>query len=637
MSSEDKFLQQEDSSLDRFRQRLERKGEFDLNLRSTRLPEMGYKVNTNWDNFDDTPPILEPKSSKWLINFFWGATIFFLATLAISFYVLFYSSNIVSANNINIDIKAPTQIRSGEELNLELTILNRNKVTLQDAVLSFSYPTGSMDSISSNQELLLRREKIGDVAPGEKKTVSSRALIFGAENDKPKVLIKLEYNIPDSNAVFSKELEYEVLIESSTLAISLDVPSDINLGKTFGSRLVIVSNAKSTLRQVGVRVEYPAGFSFQSASPEPRLGDDFWYLGDLAPGDKREIILTGSLSGLNEDLKTFKVMTGWDKSAGQGDIATVYSNLAKIISLKKDFVGLAIDLGGRSSVSPGGQIDGKIDWNNNLSDKVLNGRLELSFVGLSLDKRSVRASQGFYNSLTNSIVWDKQTLPKLGLLNPRDSGQVNFSFNVLGLNDLPAGEIEPLSLKATFVGTRQGDNNQETEIVSENSRSLRISSLARLNARALYNVGPFRNTGPLPPRVGEETTYTITLELANSTNELKSARLTADIPSYLRWLGNFSSLDERLIYSQTDSKVIWDIGTVAVTAIDGTLSRQLSFQVALTPSLSQVGLSPLLLRNISFSAVDALTGIPIKLQASDLNTNLSGDPSFVYTQSQVVE
>lgn len=636
MSSEDKSLQ-EDSSLDRFRQRLERKGDVGLNLRSTRLPQMGYNVNSNWDNYDDTPPVAEPKSSKWLINFFWGATIFFLATLAVSFYVLFYSSNIVSANNIDVDIKAPTQIRSGEELNLELTLLNRNKVTLQDAVLSFTYPTGSMDSVSSNQELLLRREKLGDIAPGEKKLVSSRALIFGAENDKPKVLIKLEYNIPDSNAVFSKELEHEVLIESSTLAVSLDIPADINLGKTFNSRLLVVSNAKTTLSQVAVRVEYPAGFSFQSANPEPRLGNSFWYLGDMAPGDKREITLTGSLSGLNEDLKTFKVTTGWDKSAGQGEIATVYSNLAKTISLKKDFVGLAIDLSGKTSVTPGGQVDGVIKWSNNLSDKVLNSRLELSFAGLPLDKRSVRAPQGFYNSLTNSIVWDKQSLPSLGLLNPRDGGQVDFSFKVLGLNSLPSGEIEPLNLKAVFVGTRQGDDNQETEIVSENSRSLKISTLARLNSRAVYSVGPFRNTGPLPPRVGEETTYTVTLGLANSTNELKSARLTADIPSYLRWLGNYSPLDERLIYSQTDSKVVWDIGTVAITPVDGTLSREISFQIALTPSLSQVGTSPALLKNISFSAVDALTGTPIKLQTSDLDIKLSGDPSFVYTQGEVVE
>lgn len=628
---------EEDSSLDLFRQRLERKVEPNLNLRSTRLPGRDYQVNSNWDNYDDTPPAPPVKSNKWLINFFWATAIFFLATIALSVYVLFYSSNIVSANNIDIAIKAPTQIRSGEELNLEITLLNRNKVTLQDAVLSFTYPSGSMDSLSTNQELLLRREKLGDIAPGESKLLSSRALIFGAENDRPKVLLKLEYNIPDSNAVFSKEAEYEVFIESSTVNVSLDIPADINLGKTFNSRLVVISNAKSPLRQVAVKLEYPTGFSFQSANPEPQLSNNIWYLGDLAPGDKREIILTGSLSGLSEDLKTFKVLAGWDKSAGQGEIATVYANLAKTISLKKDFVGLSIDLQGRTSSSPGGQIEGTINWSNNLRDKVLNGRLELAFSGLALDKRSVRASQGFYNSLTNSIVWDKQSLGSLGLLNPGDGGQTSFSFNILPLSSLSAGGVEPLGLKAVFSGTRQGDDNQETEIVSENSRTIKISSLARLSARSLYSVGPFRNSGPLPPKVGEETTYTLTLGLANSTNELKSARLTADIPSYLRWLGNFSPLDERLIYSKTDSKVVWDVGTVAVTPVDGVLSREVSFQVALTPSLSQLGTAPALLQNIVFTAVDSVTGDTIKLQSSNLDIKLTGDPNYTYGQAEVIE
>jgi len=137
--------------------------------------------------------------------------------------------------------------------------------------------------------------------------------------------------------------------------------------------------------------------------------------------------------------------------------------------------------------------------------------------------------------------------------------------------------------------------------------------------------------------VGEETTYTITLGLANSTNALKSARLTADIPSYLRWLGNFSPLDERLIYSQTDSKVVWDIGAIAVTPIDGALSREVSFQIALTPSLSQVGTSPVLLKNINFSATDAVTGTPIKLQVNSLDIKISTDPGFVYTQGEVIE
>ncbi len=630
-----------DDSLERFRRRLERNVKVPLNLRPTRLPRATFNVKRNWgDNDSSIADLVTPENKprgNWVGKFFWGALIFFLATLAVAFYVLFYSTNIVSANNIDLEIKGPTQLRSGEELNLETIVRNRNKVTLRDVSLTITYPPGTVDSLETGKELPLWREPITDLNPGQSVSIGSRAVIYGAQNSNQKINLKIEYHIPDSNAVFTKEAEYQVLIGSGTLDLTFDLPAEINSGKNFTSNLKITSNAKSVLRQVSLKIEYPSGFNFQSADPTPITGNQVWYFGDLAPGVSRNFKITGNLTGQSEEVKSFKITVGLDKSGGTGDISTEYGSLFKTVNLKKDFVGVGIDLSGKSSLPPGGRLEGSISWKNNLSDKVTDGSLELFLSGGAIDKKTVGSTNGFYNSLTNSIVWDKSLIPSLGLINPGEDGMANFNFAVLPLSRLPSGAIPPIDLHLVFKGTRVTSEEQSEDIISETEGHLKIGTLIKFDTGATYFVGPFKNTGPLPPKVGEETTYTITWSVINPTNQVKQGRVSSKLPNYVKWLSSISPLDEKVIYDKTNSEVIWDLGTIEPGADSVLSSREVSFQISIIPSLSQLDSVVDLVKDINFVGVDALTGDVINVSSPLLNTRLATDPSYTYGQEKVVE
>lgn len=631
---------EEEDSLGRFRQKLERNTNVPLNLRPTRVPRASFDVRRTWDGETVSLSDLKPKEkggSNWLNKFFWGAAIFFIATLAVAFYVLFYSTNIVSANNIDLEVKGPTQLRSGEELNLETNIRNRNKVTLRDVSLTITYPAGTVDSLETNKELPLWREQLSDLNPGQSVAVGSRAIIYGAQNSKQKVVLKMEYHIPDSNAVFSKEMEYDIIIGSGTIDISFSLPSEINSGKTFTSNLKIISNAKSVLRQVVVKVDYPSGFNFDSADLNPASSNNIWYLGDLAPGVSREINLTGSLVGQSEEVKSFKVTAGLDKSGGSGEISTEYGGLFQTVNLKRDFVSVSLNLKNKTSLTPGSLFNGSVEWANNLPDKVIDGSLELFLSGNAIDKRSVDGNSGFYNSLTNSIVWDKSLIPSLAQLNPGENGQSSFEFSILPLSRMIGGSNSSVGMRLVFKGTRVTSDEQSEEVVSETEKSLKIGTLAKFSAGAIYSVGPFRNTGPLPPKVGEETTYTTTWTVSNSTNQLKQVRVRAKLPLYVKWLSAISPLDEKVIYDKTNNEVVWDLGAVEPGVGDVLPNREASFQISITPSLSQLGGTVDLVKDISFEGVDSLTGQKIMLTASDLNTKLLADPSFTNEQGLVTE
>lgn len=632
---------EDEESLDRFKRRLERNVEVPLNLRPTRVPRATFNVRRNWDDSGADLSALrsEEKVSggRWLTRFFFGTLIFFLATLAVAFWVLFYSTNIVSANNIDLEVKGPTQLRSGEELNLETTVRNRNKVTLRDVSLTITYPAGTVDSLETIKDLPLWRQPITDLDPGQSAIVGSRAVLYGAQNSTQKIVLKIEYHIPDSNAVFTKELEYQVLIGSGTIDLTYELPAETNSGKTFSSDLRLSSNSKSVLRQVALKIEYPAGFNFQSADPSPTAGDQIWYLGDLAPGVVRDIKIIGSLSGQSEELKSFKVTVGLDKTGGTGDISSEYGNLFKTVNLKKDFISVGLNLSGKTSLTPGENLDGSINWANNLPDKVIDGSLELFLSGGALDKRSVDSNNGFYNSLTNSILWDKTTIPDLGSMNPGDKGFSSFGFNVLPASQFSGGNIPPIGLRLVFKGTRVSADQLNEDVVSVTEKSLKIGTLVQFASVGTYFVGPFKNTGPLPPKVGEETTYTVTWSVTNPTNSVKQARIVGNLPNYVKWLSSVAPLDEKLSYDKTSNKVVWDLGTIEPGSTSGLPSRQASFQVSIIPSLSQLGETVDLVKGISFEGVDSVTNARTTLTVPVVDTRLLSDPSFSYGQEKVVE
>ncbi len=633
------------SSLDKFKRLLERRGGSQSDPKSTLLPPKDFKVNRGWGD-DEIPlvnyrPIVAKKTNTFLWRLFWVSFIFFSATLAVAVYVLFFSANIISGNNIDILIKGPAQIRSGDELNLQATIVNKNKVTLNSVNLVLSYPPGTMDPLLPNQELPIWREKLDTLNPGQIVDIASRAVIFGGQNTTREVKIVLEYRIPDSNALFTKEKIYSVMIGSSSLDLALKMPAEVNINKEFTGTLKVVSNAQSLLRNCTIHFDWPTGFKFKTADPSPVIDNNVWFLGDLVPGMEKEINFTGSLSGQSGDVKSFKAIAGLASGGGTDQITLEYGNLFQTINLKKDFVAADIFLADESGqdpiIFPGGNLSGNIGWQNNLNDRIINGSMELKLAGALINKRTIQVASGFYNSVNNSITWDERILPSLKTIPPDEGGNTGFSFKLLSLTGDSNNQDREIKLNLTFRGTRMIGESQTEEVVTQAEKTLKVSTLARLVTNSVYQLGPFKNTGPLPPVVGQETTYTVNWIVTNTLNDLAETTVKTVLPPAVKWLGLVSPLDEKVVYNQTSGEVAWNLGTVVADTGGGSPARQISFQISLLPSLSQVGKPTNLTGQATLSGKDVFTGALILRSASLVSTLLSTDPSFVNGQEIITE
>ncbi|MFA6325248.1 MAG: hypothetical protein WCX46_03415, partial [Candidatus Paceibacterota bacterium] len=276
---------------------------------------------------------------------------------------------------------------------------------------------------------------------------------------------------------------------------------------------------------------------------------------------------------------------------------------------------------------------------NNLDTKINNLVISAKLSGNALDRKTISANQGFYNSSADTITWDKNTKFGFAEVNPGDAGSVSFSVSPVSLFSDSSGMLaQPvINIEVSIKGSNAFEGNTVKEINNSESKIIRIISDAGLIAKVLYSSGPFTNTGPIPPKVGVHTIYTINWALSNTSNNISKAKINATLPSWVSFVGTISPSGENLTYNPATKQITWDIGGIPTgTGITGA-DRQVSFQLDLNPSSSQVGNSPILINNAILTGHDDFANVDITVNKNSLNTQLFNDPAFPNSGSRVVE
>jgi hypothetical protein len=184
-------------------------------------------------------------------------------------------------------------------------------------------------------------------------------------------------------------------------------------------------------------------------------------------------------------------------------------------------------------------------------------------------------------------------------------------------------------LSISVSGQRTSESNVPQSLSESVSRSVKVASSVALSAEALYTTGPFINTGPFPPKSQATTTYTIVWTVSNSSSAVSGASVSATLPENVAWMGAVNPSSENVQYDSGSRTVTWSAGTLAAyLGQNGQSPRQVAFQVALQPSITDVG-NPLTLVNpATLSATDNFTGITVYGAWGALTTRISTDPGF---------
>ncbi len=570
-----------------------------------------------------------------------GAFMFFILAVAVAAYIFLAGSNVVSPNNIDIQMSGPVASPAGEELSLDIDIHNKNPSELQLADLVITYPEGSRRANDKISPLITDRISIGTIGAGKNVRKTIKSILFGEENVKKEIKVTLEYRVPGSSSIFVKDKIYPIFIGNSPVTLTVDTLKEITADQQAQFKITLVSNSTSIIKGLLLKVDYPFGFQYASGIPAPASGNDTWSLGDLEPGGKREITLIGKIVGGNNEERVFNFSTGTQDPNNSTSIKTVFVTSSASVSVKKPFLAADISLNGDGSnvvaVDAGDDVKGEVTWQNNLDVPVNDVVIQAHITGSMLDKTTVVGDRGFYRSIDSTIIWDKTTLPDLAEVTPGGLGRIQFSLASLPPNTpnnssfrRPALTID-LSIKAK----RLNENRVPEDIASTISRQLKIQSGLVMKTRIVRNVGPFQNTGPLPPIADKESTYTVIVNVSNSFNTVKNVVFTTTLPTYVKWLGVVNPANSNALYSADKHQVTWTLGDIAPGTGYDASAKEFAFQVSLLPSISQVGSAPTVVNAQRIAGQDAYTNTTIQDTEQLLDTQISTDPTFVYGQDKV--
>lgn len=568
---------------------------------------------------------------------FFGVLVFFFATLAVAAVTLYEGTSQVSEELIAMEILAQPFVDGGEELELQIRVQNFNKQSLQLPDLVLSYPK---DSGADAERVFLRRS-LENIDPQGRTIEEFDAVLFGQEGDIREIEATLEYRIEGSSSIFIKQQTHQVIIRSTPTQISINAPDTVVRNQNVAFTVDVSSNSNTQVNDTLLKINYPRGFEYVSSSLLPNAGDNIWYFDNIG-NERRSIEIIGRLAALEGQGQSFNFEYGKQNQFNPNEFETVFNALTHTIEVQKSFIESAIVVNSNnddtSSIRGGDDLRVRLTYKNTLDIALENVVLTANLSGDLYDQSQVNLQNGFYNSSNQTIVFDQTTNDRLVLLEPGEEGEFRFT---LGGQDLVSASgvlSNPFAEIMVDVQATSNNGQQEQAFAIARHRVLANSDIAVIPKTQYYN-GPFKNDGPMPPKVNTPTTYTLVFQVTNSSNAVSEGELETTLPPYVEWLNIVSPSIERtrVSYDNTTRKLVWQLGDLRSGLGVGTSQpRQLSVQVRAVPSINQLDKDIALTGDIVLSGLDEFTDTELSFKTNALFNRLD-DRSAIGADGRVVQ
>ena len=477
------------------------------------------------------------------IVFLLGAVIFFLIAVTVAMYAFFSGSFFVSAENIVIEIEGPEVLSAGEEGNFNITVRNRNDVSLYNTKLVIRYPEAARDKGDTSVRMPTERVDLGDFrARGVSRRDVSFSL-FGKEGEEYSLIVDFEYNIEGSGAQFEKREEFIITIDETPMTLELSGPRETYLNSREEYRVRLASMSDQVLNNIRVRVDYP--INFRLLGSEMDMTRDSWNVESLAPGEEKEFVFYGLFSEYSHDERGRTVSV----SAGPSEDSLVRV-AESVIVVNVDEQPFDIEINLDENISFGDRVEGELVWKNRGGIDMREASIDLSFIGEVMGEyrgsNATRSAGGLY--------WGDKNVRFLS----ENEIVIPFSFDVLFPREVDSHGLE---LRAVF----EGETFEGEPITAEKTERVSVATFFEMEAesdlRRLYN----SNQQSLHPITSDkEGDLTMTLRVLTGPSSVENAVLNGVLPSNVKIDRiNASSIEMKNVEFDNDKgEFSWKLGYV---------------------------------------------------------------------------
>jgi hypothetical protein len=592
-------------------------------------------------------------------NFFWNLfkRLFILVLLAAGLYFIYV--NYLTKNNdissLALTLSAPEKVIAAEEFSYRVEYYNPTKYVFSGINLEMQYPdnfvfaSASINPTSGNYGFVLP-----DLGPEEKASLTITGQIINSPDSVNLAIAHLSYLPGTFSSHYKKEASVSTLVDSLGFSVNLENSGAIFLGSDNELKLAFSENLDSP--SAGNLSDFDIVFIFSDgsgatvdlASSSEALvssGNAISSTGEVlalnaTSSDEKKLAISKQssfvwhLSGLNQELVKKELIFNY-RVANKVDNFEVKINLRRHLA-EKDYnfwektikpelvssdLNLMLFLNGskdNQALDFGTTLNYSLNYSNRGDKSYKDVVIMAALNGDSLDWNSLKITGGEKNK--GAVTWTKSDLPQLAEIKSGEEGEINFSIKLKEFSPDYLGKNSQVISYAQYSVNNQavkGDNNKSNTITSGLNSDLALKEELRYFDSDNLPVG----SGPLPPKVGEKTSFRVYWTVTNNLHELRDTKVVLPLPAYVSFADKVTTKLGRLYYDEASRQIIWEIGLLPVS----TYQTEASFDLSISPTDSDHDKILILSPGSVVSALDTETQGTISRKIGPKTTKLEDD------------
>lgn len=548
----------------------------------------------------------------------------------------FFGNRELNGDGVSVDIKSDDQIISGDGLELKIKYLNKERVKIKNLELRLNYPDGFYYISSEPKAMTLSSNvwKLDDLRPDESGEVILKIQAIGAINDVLKLKGSLSYQPSNFSSAFELNFEKDIIIQGEFLELSMDAPEEIGNNNRIICHINYNNISNKPLENFRLRMEYPKTFTIIETEGVAELYDEnIWLLNKIGVDDPQSLDIKGffdleqvSSSTISVILEIKSLIPEIPLVGEENPNWYEYKRVEKTIRLSEIAANLKILVNNEyqdSAINWGDELNYEIDYRNNSDRALENVSIEMHLDSEYIDWETLDDNfNGFLDEGSQTIIWDKRVIPSLSKLELEQGGKIYFT---VGIKDLIEEFLSKEEHKVESEVKLRADNliaDTEEEIINSNLVINRINSAIEFKTVARYydDLGQGVGSGPLPPVIGETTSYQIVWNIKSLINDLNNVLIKTTLPPGIEWGQGITADEQNLIFNSDTRQVVWQIDN-----LEKNQENMAKFSILVTPEEGQAGQILTLTNTTMLLAHDNYSKGKINLNSNYLTTELKGD------------
>lgn len=505
---------------------------------------------------------------------------------------------------------APHEITTGAPSTLVIRYTNGTKEVLRQTKLNLIFPDHFLlQSVFANESNVEKDQiNLGDIPVGGTGAVHVNGVMFGDVQGKQTFESVMQFVHGIKNDHFGiKHSTYTFSPEHSALQLSVKLPDRVIASQPLSGMITYKNTGPIDFPEIIIEPEWPKKFILKAASAQ--IKNNAFVLPKIKAGASGNVTFNGFLGDVPNQVDFI-----FHPSFTFGNDRYQQETLTQTIPIVPAQIKLNVGLKS-NTLKPGTDASFKIHYEHIGTETLYN--IELGIVSDSPFFKKQQTKNPLIKELRPGDEGDviitvpiRSTVPQSAL--------TNFENIVIPIQPIAEYVLaENKTQRITTVGT-----DLETNLTTP----INFESFARYTTPNGDQIG----RGPLPPRVGEKTSYWIFWNVDGTTNTIDHVAIEGTLPDNVTFTGQqTSSEDNGVAFDLETHKIRWNVSSIPPTLNPASKIFGVAFEVTLTPTSQQIGTSPFLIKDVQLTGTDSFTGAFVSASGTNINTNLPTDQKAV--------